>query len=205
MKLFYSPQVCSLVPHIVLRELGVPFELERVDFATKTMADGTRLEAITPKSYVPILELDDGQRLTELSVIVRWLADTHPDAHLAPRAAPPSMERARFEELLHFVATELHKGFAPYTLMPDVGEAAKQWTKERLGSRIDVLRDALGEREYLSGDRFTVLDAYAFWALRAYAFLTRTKLDGTLGAYVARLGARPSILAAVEAEKRAGR
>jgi glutathione S-transferase len=202
MKLYYAPHVCSFVPHIVLRELAVPFELVRFDFKSKTTAEGVTLESITPKSYVPILELADGTRLTELAVIIRWLADTHPESKLAPRALPtPSIERVRFDELLHFIATELHKGFAPYTLMPDVGDATKQWTKERLTSRVAILRDQLGSRPFIFGDGFTVADAYAFWALRAFSFLTKTPLEGTLKEYMATLTARPSVRAAIDAEK----
>ncbi len=204
MKLYYSPQVCSLVPHVVLRELGVPFDLVRVDFTTKLMADGAHLETLTSKSYVPVLELDDGTRLTEVAVIVRWLADTHPEARLAPPPAPVTMERVRFDELLTFIATELHKGFAPYTLMPDIADSTKEWTKARLASRVDVLRAALGGSPFFLGDSFTVVDAYAFWALRAYSFLTRTKLEGTLADFMARMIARPAVKAAVDAEKQGG-
>lgn len=200
MKLFYSPQVCSLVPHSILRELKVPFDLEKVDFQSKRTAHGETLASITPKDYVPILQLDDGERLTELSVIVRWLADQHPEAKLAP--AHGTRERLRFEELLHFIATELHKGFAPFSLMPNVGAESIEWTKQRLASRVEILRSALGERPFIFGDSFTILDPYAFWALRAYSFLTKTKLEGTLKEYLARMTAWPSISAAVEHEKR---
>lgn len=200
MKLYYSPQVCSLVPHIVLRELDVPFELEKVDFETKLSSRGQPLAEITKKDYVPILELDSGERLTELSVIIRYLADEHPEASLAPPVG--TFTRVRFEELLHFIATEMHKGFAPYTLIPHMGAASLEWAKDRLASRVELLREALGEREYIFGDSFTIVDAYAFWALRAYSFLTKTKLDGTLRDYVGRLASRPSIQAAVDYEKR---
>jgi len=201
MKLFYSPQVCSLVPHIVLRELGVKFELEKVDFTTKHTAHGEALTDITPKDYVPILELDDGNRLTELSVIIRYLADQHPDAKLAP--APGTFERVRFEELLHFVSTELHKGFAPFSLMPNVGAESLEWAKHRLASRAEILRAQLGDRQFIFGDRFTIADPYTFWSLRAYGFLTRTKLEGTLKSYMDRTNAWPSIKEAVDLEKRA--
>src|SRR4051794_28000382 len=103
MKLYYAPHVCSVVPHIVLRELGVPFELVRVDFKAKTTSTGTDLSSITPKDYVPVLELDDGTRLTELAVIIRYLADTHPDSKLAPPPTPGALERVRFDELLNFL------------------------------------------------------------------------------------------------------
>ena len=201
MKLFYSPQVCSLVPHIILRELGVEFELEKVDFKTKHVAHGGQLTDITPKDYVPVLELDDGNRLTELSVIIRYIADQHPDAKLIP--APGTFERVRFEELLHFVSTELHKGFAPFSMMPNVGEESIAWAKHRLASRAEILRTQLGDRQFIFGDSFTIADPYTFWALRAYGFLTRTKLDGTLKDYMARMTEWPSIKESVDLEKRA--
>lgn len=201
MKLHYSPQVCSLVPHIVLLQLGVPFELEKYDFKTKLAADGTALATVTPKDYVPALDLDDGYRLTECSVIIRHLADTHPGAKLAPPPGTP--ERMRFEELLHFISTELHKGFAPFTLYPNSSPETLAYAKERLASRVEILRPMLGDRQFLFGDTFTIADAYAFWALRAYSFVTRTKLEGTLKEYLARMTEWPTIKAAVDHEKRA--
>lgn len=199
MKLYYSPQVCSLVPHIVLRELGVPFELEKFDFTTKKSAEH-ELHDISAKNYVPILDLDNGERITELSVIIRYLADQHPAKKLAP--AHGTFERVRFEELLHFISTEFHKGFAPFTMIPGVGPEGIEWAKNRLAARVEILRKQLGDRQFLFGDSFTIVDAYAFWSLRAYSFLTKTKLDGTMKDYLARMTAWPSIHAAVDYEKR---
>jgi len=200
MKLYYSPQVCSLVVHAVLRELGVDFELEKVDFGSKMSAHGQALHDISVKDYVPILELDNGERLTELSVIIRYLADQHPDAKLAPPVG--TFERVRFEELVHFISTELHKGFAPYTLIPNCTPDVLEWTKKRLASRVAILAEQLGSRQFMFGDSFTIADAYAFWALRAYGFLTKTKLEGSLKEYLSRMTAWPSIHAAVDYEKR---
>lgn len=200
MKLFYAPQVCSLVPHIVLRELGKTFDLEKVELRTKQTEHEGPLTAVTPKDYVPVLDLDDGNRLTELSVIIRYLADTHPEAKLAPPVG--TFERVRFEELLHFLSTELHKGFLVFSLAPGMSEESLAWSKGRLDSRVDVLRTQLGDREFMFGDSFSIIDPYAFWCLRAYGFLTRTKLDGTLKDYLTRIGDRASVKAAVDVEKR---
>lgn len=202
MKLYYSPQLCSIVPHILLRELGVPFDLERVDFKAKTTNAGVKLSSITPKDYVPVLELDDGERLTEVAVILHYLCDTHGNGKLAP--ARGTFERVRFDELVHFVSTELHKGFAPFSLMPNVGQEALDWARDRLTSRVAILRDQLGDRAFLFGDTFTAVDVYAWWALRSFSFLTKVKLDGTLKAYQTRMLEWPSIHAAVDVEKRAG-
>lgn len=200
MRLYYSPQVCSLVVHIVLRELGIPFDLEKFDFTTKASAEGHTLGQISPKDYVPILELDNGERITELSVIIRYLADQYPEKKLAPTYG--TFERVRFEELLHFISTEFHKGFAPFTMIPGMSPEGLEWAKNRLAGRVEILRAQLGDRQFLFGDSFTIIDAYAFWSLRAYSFLTKTKLDGTMKDYLARMTAWPTIHAAVDYEKR---
>ena len=111
MKLYFSPGACSLSPHIVLRELGLPFELERVDTKAQKTASGANFTAVNPKKYVPALQLDDGQVLTEGAVIVQYLADRKPDAQLVP--PPGSMERYRVQEWLNYVASEVHKSFSP--------------------------------------------------------------------------------------------
>lgn len=198
MKLFFAPSVCSLAPHIVLREIGASFDLVRVDLRTKKTSDGSDYEAINPKSYVPALVMEDGGLLTEAAVILRYLADTRPEARLAPPHG--TMERLRFEELLHFIAMELHKGFAPFTLMPNVGDESKRWAANRLTSRVRILETALGSKPHLQGDAFTVVDAYAFWALRSFSKLVKVDLEGSLADYVGRVGERPSARAALEAE-----
>jgi glutathione S-transferase len=128
------------------------------------------------------------------------LADRHPEKNLAPRHG--TLERVRLEELVHFIATELHKGFAPFTIIPNMSPESLAWAKTKLAARVELLRPQLGDRAFLFGDSFTILDAYAFWALRAYSFLTKTKLEGTLKDYLARMTAWPSIHAAVDYEKR---
>lgn len=203
MKLYYTPQVCSLVVHAVLLELGIPFELEKFDLKTKMSPEGKALRDVSPKDYVPVLDLDPpnaGERLTELSVILRYLADQHPERKLAP--PPGTFARVRFEELLHFLATELHKAFLAWTVIPGMSAESLAWLKSRLDARVAVLGEALGERQFLFGDSFTVVDAYGFWCLRGYSFLTKTKLEGALRDYLARMTAWPSIQAAVDYEKR---
>lgn len=196
--LYWARNVCSLAPHIALREAGAAFELVRVDLRTKLTEDGHPFEAITPKSYVPALRLADGSILTELAVILHYVADTYPDAALAP--ARGTSERLRLDERIHFVATELHKGFAPFTIMPNAGAEAKAWAKDRLGKRIALLAADLGDRPWFGGERFTVLDAYAFWAVKNYSRLTHAELPPNLAAYLERVGARPSVKTALDAE-----
>jgi glutathione S-transferase-like protein len=111
MKLYFSPGSCSLSPHIALREAGLPFDLERVDLRAKKTSGGEDYLAINPKGYVPAVLLDDGELLTEGAIIVQYIADQRPELRLAPPQGTP--ERRRLQEWLHFIATELHKGFGP--------------------------------------------------------------------------------------------
>ncbi|WP_272424868.1 glutathione transferase GstA [Polyangium jinanense] len=198
MKLFYTPGVCSLAPHIALREAGATFELARVDLRSKKTADGDDFARLNPKGYVPALLLPDGTLLTETAVLLNYIADTWPEANLAPPRG--NLVRVRFDEWLQFIATELHKGFAPFTLMPNVSEESKHWAAQRLASRVTLLAEALADRPFLHGDAFTILDAYAYFALRTYRHLLRVDLPGALGSYLERLSARPAIRAALTAE-----
>lgn len=198
MTLYWARIVCSLAPHIALREAGAAFELVRVDLRTKQTETGTAFDAITPKSYVPALRLADGSILTELAVILHYIADTYPDAALAP--ARGTRERLRFDERVHFVATELHKAFLPFTIMPNAGAEAKTWAKERLHKRIALLAGDLGDHPFFGGERFTILDAYAFWAVGTYRRLTQAELPPNLATYLERVRARPSVKAALDAE-----
>ncbi|AUX42297.1 glutathione S-transferase [Sorangium cellulosum] len=198
MKLFYTPGVCSLAPHIALREAGADFELVRVDLKTKKTADGGDFSRVNPKGYVPALRLPDGTLLTETAVLLHYIADAWPEAKLAP--ARGDLVRVRFDERLQFIATELHKGFAPFTLMPNVSEESKRWAAQRLGDRVGLLAEALGDRAFFHGEAFTVVDAYAYFALRTYRYLLRVELPGGLGAYIERISARPAVRAALAAE-----
>src|SRR4051812_33276605 len=107
MNLYYAPGACSLAPHIVASEAGVPVKLEKVDFSNKKLADGTDYNTVNPRGYVPALKLDDGYVLTEASVLVQYLADLKPDSNLLPKAGTP--ERWKAMQMLTFIATEIHK------------------------------------------------------------------------------------------------
>ena len=145
MKLYYAPSACSLSPHIALREAGAKFTLEKVDTRAKTTASGGDFKAINPKGYVPVLELDDGQVLTESAAIVQYIADRHPSARLAPPVG--SFERYRLQEWLNFIATELHKGFSPL-FRPNTPDAYKVIAKENLAGRFDWLSGQLEGKAY---------------------------------------------------------
>ncbi len=143
MKLYYSPGACSLSPHIVLHEAGLPFETVLASTKTHKLPDGTDYYSINPRGYVPLLELDDGQRLTEGPVIVQWIADQVPQKRLAPSAG--TMPRYRVMEWLNFVSAELHKQFSPL-FNPAYPEEAKAI------NRAHARQGAVWQREYF--DRF---------------------------------------------------
>jgi glutathione S-transferase len=198
MKLYYYPGACSLAAHIVLREGGFAFDLEKVDLTTGKTETGAEFRAINPKGYVPALVLDEGQLLSEAQVILQYLADQRPDSGLAPPAG--SMERYRLMEWLAFIATEVHKGFGPLW-NPATPEAMRQAALTLLAKRFDFLETALAGKDWLMGDCFTVADAYLCTVLGWTAF---HKVDlapwPVLTDYLARAGARPAVLAAMRAE-----
>lgn len=197
MKLFYSPGACSLSPHIVLREAGLPFELERVDFKSGKTASGADFKTINPKGYVPALLLDDGQVLTEGPAITQYLADLAPEKALAP--APGGLARARLQEWLTFIGTELHKSFSP--LFRPGPEETKAAALVRLTQWFGWLNSELSARPYLLGEGFSVADAYLFVVLGWTSYL-KISLEQwpALIAYQAKIGARPAVMAALKAE-----
>lgn len=198
MKLYYSPGACSLSPHIVLRETGLPFELVQASLQTKQLADGSDYQRINPKSQVPTLELDDGQRLTEGPVIVQYIADQAPASGLIPAAG--SMARYRVQEWLNFITSELHKGFSPL-FNPAMVADAKPLFAARVLDRLSWVDTQLEGKAYLTGDSFTVADAYLFVVTNWTKFVG-IDISGLkhLGAFMGRVAARPAVQAALKAE-----
>jgi glutathione S-transferase len=198
MKLYFSPGTCSLSPHIVLREAELPFTPVKVNLSTHTLSDGSNYYDIEPKGYVPMLELDNGQRLTEGQVIVQYLADQVPHKQLIPAAG--SQERYRAQEWLAFIATEIHKGFSPL-FSAQLGDEAKSFFRTRLLTKLEWVNRELEAKEYLMGNAFCVADAYLFTVVSWAGFM---KLDLTpfthLQAYMARVSQRPAVQQALEAE-----
>jgi glutathione S-transferase len=198
MKLYFSPGACSLSPHIVANEAGIPLTLVKVDTKTKTIArDGDYWE-INPKGYVPALELDDGQLLTEGPAIVQYLADLAPAAGLAP--ANGSFERVRLQEALNYLTSEIHKAYSPL-FKDDVLPAVREERLEYLKRRYALVEKQLEGRNYLFGDRFTVADAYLF-TLTRWARAVKLDLSGftNLEAFQKRVGSRKAVIAALRAE-----
>jgi len=198
LKLYYAPGGCSISPHIALRETGMPFSLEKVDFKSgKKLADGTSFLKVNPKGYIPALGLPDGQVLTEGVAIVQYIADLKPEACLAP--PPGTFDRVRLQEWLNFIATEMHKGLSPL-LAHDANDEYKKAAKEKLASRLAYTAQAIGSKEYVFGKQFSVADGYLFYVLRAWQRFAKGDLPDGLTGYYQRLMARPSVKAALEAE-----
>lgn len=198
MKLYFTPGACSLAPHIGLREAGYQFDLEQVDLATKKTKSGADYTKVNAKGYVPALQLDNGEVLTEAPVILQYIADQKPESGLVPKAG--TMERYREQEWLNFVTSELHKGLGAL-FNPKTPEDYKPVAIERIGMRLDFLAKQLDGKPYLMGDKFTAADAYLFTVLSWTPHL-KISLDKwpTLGAYLGRVAARPQVQAALKAE-----
>jgi glutathione S-transferase len=198
MKLYYSPGACSLSPHIVLREAGLDFELVLASTKTHKLQDGTDYYTINPKGYVPLLELDDGQRLTEGPAIVQYLADLVPLKKLAP--ANGTMERYRLQEWLNFITSELHKQFSPLFNVA-VPEEYKVMLRTKIGQRLAWVNEQLEGKSFLLGDTFTVADAYLYviagWGKGVGVDISAFK---NVYAYWKRIGERPAVKEALAAE-----
>jgi glutathione S-transferase len=166
MKLYYSPGACSLAPHIVAREAGLDVALEKVDLGAKRTETGRDYLSINPKGAVPALELDGGDVLTENAIVLQYLADKAPQSGLV---VSDGMARWHFLELVNFIATELHKGFAPLWDSRTT-TAGREIVVENLSKRFGILERQLGNQPYLTGETFTIADAYA------YAVLNWTKI-----------------------------
>jgi glutathione S-transferase len=203
MKLYYSTGSCSLSPRIALHEAGLAYEGVLAPTKTKLLPDGSDYRAINPKGYVPMLELDDGQRLTEGVAIVQYIADQAPDRQLAP--ANGTLARYRLQEWLNFIAGELHKGGFGVFFNPAANDAFKTATGERLAGRLRWVDEQLEGKTWLMGEQFTVADGYLF-NITNWSKPTGVDLSPypELLAWRARVAARPAVQAAMQAEGLAG-
>ena len=198
MKLYYSPGACSLAPHIVLHEAGLAFEPVLASTKTHQLADGTDYYTISSKGYVPLLELDSGERLSEGPVIVQYIADQVPAKQLAP--ANGTMARYRLQKWLNFITSELHKGIGGM-FNPAMPEEGKAVMRARAVARLKWVDEQLEGKPYLMGDAFSVADPYLFTVL-SWTKHTGIDLSGlkNLCAFQARMAARPAVQAAMKAE-----
>jgi glutathione S-transferase len=198
MQLYFSPGACSLASHISLREAGLPFDLKRADMKTKKLDDGSDYYAVNSKGSVPALRLDNGQVLTEGPVILQFLADQKPEAGLAPKSG--TLERYRLQEWLNFITSEVHKSFSPL-FNPAADAKVKEYTTQNLEKKFDWLNKQLAGKQYLTGDTFTIADAYLFVVINWTNFVG---ID--LGRWPAlkdfhgRVAARPMVQEALAAE-----
>ena len=199
MKLYYKPGACSLASHIVLREIGEDFELESVDTDTQKTETGADFTQINPKGYVPVLRLDGGQVLTEGAAVLQYIADRYPEAGLAPK--PGTLERARLQEHLNFVSSELHKAFGPF-FSSSASDEEKQAAKTNVERKMDHFESIFSDgRKYLLGDEFSVSDAY-FFVVASWAKPTGIGLDKwpNVAVFSARVAGREKVQDAMRAE-----
>jgi glutathione S-transferase len=198
MKLFYSPGACSLSPHIVLREVGLPYKLERVDLKTHTTATGADFYGINGKGSVPALQLDDGRILTEGPAIVQYLADRKPDAKVAP--ASGTFERSELQEWLNYIGTEVHKTLG-LLFNPKLPADFKEVVLANATKRFDYLSKQLAGRKFLLGDAYSVADAYLYTILR-WTHIFKIDLGNwpVLQDYMTRIAARPAVREALKEE-----
>ena len=199
MKLYYSPASCSLAVHIVAKEAGLPVDLIKVDIIKHRLSDGTDYRTINPRGYVPLIELDDGTRLTEVAALVQYLADLAPDAGLVPPAG--TLDRVRVQGWLTFISSELHKAFSPWLWHKETAESTKQNVLERLARHFAELDTLLATQPYLLGETFTVADAYAF-AILNWTNILHIDLGPypSLAAYLGRIAQRPRVREALATE-----
>ena len=199
LQLYFWPMACSLASRIALMEAGIEARYHLADlWKKKVMEDDSDFFAVSSKGAVPVLVLENGERLTENAAVLQYIADLKPELGLAPPAG--RADRYRLQEWLSFVGCEIHKAFLfPTFWYKD--EAAKASARERIGKSISVAADHLEGREFLVGDRFTVADGYLTWSL---LLLGRGGVDvarwPSLVAYLERMRARPQVKAAIDHE-----
>jgi glutathione S-transferase len=198
MKLYYFPGACSLSPHIVLLEAGLPHTMVKIDSKTKQTESGADYLAVNSKGAVPALQLDDGRVLTEGPAVVQYLADLKPESGLAPRAG--TFERYQLMEILNYLTSEVHKSFSPL-FNPASSAEVKETAVTNLAKKFDWLSGFLGKKPFLLGNTFTVADAYLFTLLN-WTGHVKIGLDKwpVLAEFKARIAKRPKVIEAMKAE-----
>ena len=198
MELYFSPGACSLASHITAREAGITVDLKRADTKTKKLVDGSDYYAINSKGAVPALRLENGQVLTEGVAIMQYLADKKPESKLAPAAG--TFERYRLQEWLNYITSEVHKSYSPLW-NPNADPKVKEYTQANLDKKLDWINGQLAGKKYLTGDNFTIADAYLYTVIN-WSFFLGSNLDKwpALKEFHARVAARPAVQAALEAE-----
>jgi glutathione S-transferase len=197
MKLYFNPYACSLAPLIAATEAGIHLDLVPVDIMNDphTLADGSDYVAVTEKNYVPLLELDTGEQLTEVSVILQFFADSKAEARLAP--ASGTWSRVKLQEMLNFLGSELHKFYSPWLFHPEVGEAAQAYARSKIAGRYALIEKLLAKHAYLTGE-FSIADAYLFVMVN-WAAVAKTPLAEfpNIRAWFERMKTRPAVAEAM--------
>ena len=198
MKLYYSPGACSLAVHITLHEAGMTFAPVKAPTKTHLLEDGTDYYSINPLGYVPLLELNDGTRLSEAPALLQYIADQVPEKNLAPSNG--TVARAQMNGWLAFISSELHKGFAPL-FNPATPADYKPMVIEKLLSRLTWVDEQLAGKQYLMGDAFSAADPYLF-NVTNWAPLVKVDISGlaNIATYRAHMAQRPAVLTAMRAE-----
>ncbi len=198
MKLFYTSGACSLSPHIVLREAGLDFSIEKVDLATKKTEHGEDFLKVNPKGQVPTLLLDDGSVLTEGVAIIQYIADQVPDRNLI--APSGTMARYHTIEWLNYIATELHKGFSPLFNSQTPPEY-KTIARQKLEKQFQYVNSVLENQHFVLGSHFSIADAYLF-NIMSWAIALQIDLSAypAITDYLKRISERPAVSAALKAE-----
>ena len=201
MKLFYVSGSCSLAPQILLQELGLKYEPVRVDPQNK--GDYPK---INPKGSVPAIQLDNGEVLTEVAVILQYLYDQKPESGFFPKSG--TWERYRAQEWLNFIATDLHKGFSPIFAAdrwlpgkPEVAAELRATVTKNYHRPLGVMNDRLTKNAFVLGEQFSACDAYLFtvlsWSKNKNVDLT---LFPALMGFFERMQSRPAVRKALEIE-----
>lgn len=200
MKLYYKPGACSLAPHIALRAAGADFEIIKVDTDTKTTEHGDSYLDVTSKGYVPALQLENGEVITEAPAILQFIADKHPDAKLAPENG--TLERVRVQETLNFVASELHKSFGPFFAATPLSDEARPAAVANVAKRLNIMEKQLSDgRDFANGNGFSIADTY-FFVVTNWANFVGIDLGQwpKVKAYVERTAQLPAVQEAMKAE-----
>jgi len=188
MKLYSHPGACSSASHIALLEAGLDFELIKVNLhSDRKLPDGRSLVDVSQKNSVPVLELDNGEILTENTAILQYIADQNPSSGLAP--ASGTWERYRLQEWLSYINFDLHAGIGPM-FRPDLPDEVKSKAMEKFLGKLAYVEDALASNDYLMGDQFTVADSYLFIVL-SWTAMFDVKLPPNINAFQERCMARP--------------
>jgi glutathione S-transferase len=192
MKLFYKPGACSMAAHILLNEAGVDYQLEKVDTDAGITETGATFSSTNPRGYVPALQLEGGEILTENVAVLQWLSEQLPGFASNDNDSP--LVKFRQLELLSFLSSELHKAFSPYFSGLEFSDEEKATHQKKLHAKISQFEDLLAKGGlYLLGDSFSVADAYAFVILNWTNFIGVSLADWPVTeAYVARIQTRPA-------------